>query len=78
MKKYRNTKEFAPYIKPLRLLERSFQEAGVWVEFGLIQYPNGMKVVELFDVLNRSYCTKSIEGDSVGQAIKDVTDAIKL
>jgi hypothetical protein len=78
MKKYGNTKEFGPYTNPLQLLERSFQKAGVWVEFGLIQYPNGMKVVELFDALNRSYCTKSIEGDSVGQAIKDVADAIKL
>jgi hypothetical protein len=78
MKKYGNIKEFAPYITPLRLLERSFRKAGIWVEFGLVQYPNGMKVVELINALNKTYCTKSIEGDSAGQAIKDVADAVKL
>jgi hypothetical protein len=78
MRKHGNIKEFAPYMKSLRFLEQSFQAAGIWVEFGLVQYPNGMKVVELIDALNRSYCTKSIEGDSVGQAIKDIADAVKL
>ncbi|MDR1250895.1 MAG: hypothetical protein LBK62_01885 [Treponema sp.] len=79
MKKYGNMKEFELYTKPLRHLELGFQKAGVPVEFWLIEYPNGMKAVGLANTAtHQSYCTKSIEGDSVGQAIKDVADAVKL
>ena len=64
------------YGKPLALLEQSFKEAGLNVEFECEAGKHG-KMVSIY---RGGFLQKmvSIEGDSPAQAVKDIAEKVKL
>jgi hypothetical protein len=70
--------EFKDYLMPLRLLEKSFREAGLTnIEFRAFISEGGDKRIEI-SFGGRTSKVISIEGDSPAQAVKDVAAAVRL
>jgi len=65
------------FDRPLALLEQSFKEAGLDIEFVCAIAAYKAKIVSIYrgGFLQRQ---QSIECDSPAQAIKDITEAVKL
>jgi hypothetical protein len=63
---------FSDYTKPLRLLEKTFQSAGIPVVFQARDWPVHGKTVYITHPSFPKHKAISIEGDSVCQAVKDV------
>jgi hypothetical protein len=65
------------YDKPLALLEQSFKEAGLNIEFVCAIGTGKAKIVSIYrdGFLQRQ---QSIEGDSPAQAVKDVAAGVRL
>ncbi|MDR1286778.1 MAG: hypothetical protein LBK08_04130 [Treponema sp.] len=72
----RDRAAFAEYLKPLRCLERSFQSAGVPVEFIARNWLDLGKTIYVDYPFCKHRITQSIEGDSPTQAVKDVARAV--
>jgi hypothetical protein len=67
---------FTGYMTALRTLEEAFNMAGVGLSFHCLNFPVSGKTVIIGrgDTVN----SISIEGDSPGQAVKDVAGAVWL
>jgi hypothetical protein len=65
------------YKMPLRLLERSFQKAGLPIEFNCVVNGYGNKWVQIL-YNGRLPKVINIEGDSPAQAIKDIAERVEL